>query len=91
MKGMHQEATDLAKQDEVRLKWLPPLKKVKYIARESSGQAEELQTVNDEQAKLTEDSEHFYSELSYSKLNNFMLYFRVRKVQFALSIELKNT
>ena len=48
MKGMYQEATDLAKQDEVRLKWLPPLKKVEYIAWESSGQAKELQTVIDE-------------------------------------------
>ena len=32
-----------------------------------------------------------YSELSYWKLNNFMLYFCVRKVQFVLGIELKNT
>ena len=46
-------------------KWLPLLKKVECIARESSGQAKKLQTVNDEQARLTEDSVNFYSELSY--------------------------
>ena len=68
-------------------KWLSHLKKLEYIAWESSGQAKELQTVNNEQAKLTEDSLHLYSELSYTKLNNFMLYFCVRKVLLALNIE----
>ena len=47
--------------------------------------------MNDEKARLTEDSVYFSSNVSYSKLNNFMLYFRVRTVQFALSIELKNS
>ena len=53
--------------------------------------AKELQTLNDKQARLTKDSVYFYSELPNLKLDNFMLYFRIRMVQLALNIELKNT
>ena len=88
MLGMQQETTDLAKQAEVK-NGFNLLRKSNALREKAVWQAKELQTVNDEQARLTEDWVYFYSELSYWNLDNFMLCFCVRKVQFALSIELK--